>query len=67
LHLQNDFWIGSYPVVDIFLTADIKTLNVFLKMSHINEGLTDPGYFVTPFYPGMRTSFIFGIKWMFFD
>lgn len=66
-YLQNDFWIRTYPVVDVFLTADIKSLNVFLKMSHLNEGLTDPGYFVTPYYPGMRTSFIFGIKWMFFD
>ncbi|MHC2992617.1 hypothetical protein OB13_13885 [Pontibacter sp. HJ8] len=67
LPLQNQFLIRTYPVIDVFLTADIKNLNVFLKMSHINEGLTDPGYFVTPYYPGMQTSFIFGIKWMFFD
>lgn len=66
-HLQNGFVVKSYSLLDVFLNADIKSLNVFLKMSHINEGLTAPGYFVTPYYPGMRTSFIFGIKWMFFD
>lgn len=66
-HLQNTFTIQPYPVTDVFITADIKSLNVFLKMSNIASDLTAPGYFTTPFYPGMRTSFVFGIKWMFFD
>jgi hypothetical protein len=66
-YLQNDFMITRYPVIDVFINADIKTLNVFLKMSHVNNELWEPGYFVTPGYPGMRRSFIFGLKWMFFD
>ncbi|MFD2515689.1 putative porin [Pontibacter locisalis] len=75
-YLQNDFLIGSYPVIDVFINADIKTFNVFLKMSHVNDELWEQGYIVTPgslspqpngFYPGMRRSFVFGIKWMFFD
>ena len=67
-YLQDEFLIKTYPVIDVFLNADIKSLNIFLKMSHVNEGLMqDPGYFVTPYYPGMRRSFIFGVKWMFFD
>ncbi|MBD1396254.1 hypothetical protein H9Q13_03670 [Pontibacter sp. JH31] len=66
-YLQNGFEIRTYPVTDVFINADIKSLNVFLKMSNIATGLTAPGYFTTPFYPGMRTSFVFGIKWMFFD
>ncbi|WP_299986240.1 putative porin [uncultured Pontibacter sp.] len=66
-HLQNDFTIQPYPVTDVFITADIKNLNVFLKMANIASDLTAPGYFSTPYYPGMRTSFVFGIKWMFFD
>lgn len=66
-HLQNDFTIEPYPIADVFITADIKSLNVFLKMSNIVSDLTAPGYFTTPYYPGMQTSFVFGIKWMFFD
>nr|WP_255749456.1 putative porin [Pontibacter liquoris] len=66
-YLQNDFKLDTYPVIDVFLTADIKNVNVFLKMSHANFDLWQPGYFATPYYPGMRRSFIFGIKWMFFD
>lgn len=66
-YLQNDFPVTTYPVFDVFLNADIKTVNVFLKMSHANFGLQEPGYFVTPYYPGLRRSFTFGLKWMFFD
>ncbi|MDX5480893.1 MAG: putative porin [Hymenobacteraceae bacterium] len=66
-YLQNEFELKTYPVIDVFLNADIKTLNVFLKMSHVNYDLWEPVYFTTPYYPGMRRSFTFGIKWMFFD
>jgi hypothetical protein len=66
-YIQNRFNLPTYPVVDVFLNADIKTLNVFVKMSHANYELQERGYFVTPFYPGLRRSFTFGVKWMFFD
>lgn len=66
-YLQNQFPVQNYPVIDVFLNADIKTLNVFVKMSHANFEFPEPGYFVTPFYPGLRRSFTFGVKWMFFD
>jgi hypothetical protein len=66
-YLQNDVFVKTYPVFDVFLTADIKTLNVFLKMSHVNYDIWAPGYFATPYYPGLRRSFVFGLKWMFFD
>lgn len=66
-YLQNEFMLKTYPVLDVFLNADIKTLNIFVKMSHVNFQLQEPGYFVTPYYPGMRRSFTFGVKWMFFD
>ena len=66
-YLQDGFLLEAYPVVDVFITADIKSLNVFLKLAHANEGLNGPGYFTAPYYPGMRRSFIFGVKWMFYD
>lgn len=66
-YTQDLFTVENYPVIDFFIAADIKSLNVFLKLAHANEGLNGPGYFSTPYYPGMRRSFIFGIKWQFFD
>jgi hypothetical protein len=66
-YLQNQFTVSSYPVVDFFITADIKNFNVFLKMAHVNQGYPEDGYFTSPYYTGMKRSFIFGLKWMFFD
>lgn len=66
-YVQNEFEVQAYPVADVFINADIKSLNLFLKMSHVNYGLMDPVYFLTPYYPGLRRSFVFGVKWMFFD
>src|SRR6478735_5243963 len=66
-YLQNSFPVEGYPVFDVFVTADIKKVNIFLKFEHVNEGLNGAGYFTTPYYPGMRRSFIFGLKWQFFD
>ena len=66
-YLQNDYQTSFYPVVDLFLTADIKAVNLFVKLQHANEQLLAPGYIVTPLYPGMRRSFVFGVKWIFFD
>ncbi len=66
-YLQNVLTTKNYPVFDVFLNADIKTVNVFVKMAHVNYGIWEPGYFETPGYPGLRRSFTFGLKWMFFD
>ncbi len=66
-YLQDQFTVEDYPVIDVFIAADIKTINLFIKLAHANEGMFGPGYFTTPYYPGMRRSFIFGAKWQFFD
>jgi hypothetical protein len=66
-HLQNTFPAYAYPVVDLFLAADIKAVNLFIKVHHLNQGLGAPGYIVTPIYPGMQRSIMLGLKWMFFD
>ncbi|MEJ8756598.1 putative porin [Pontibacter sp. H259] len=66
-YLQDFYTTKAYPVFDVFLTADIKTVNVFVKMAHVNYDIWEPGYYETPGYPGLRRSFTFGVKWMFFD
>ncbi|WP_176956078.1 putative porin [Catalinimonas alkaloidigena] len=66
-YLQNDFLVESYPIVDLFMNARIKRVNLFLKLSQINQGYPANGYFMTPYYPGMQRSFVFGVHWQFFD
>ncbi|QMU31508.1 hypothetical protein HUW48_09685 [Adhaeribacter radiodurans] len=66
-YLQNTFLLPSYPVIDAFITADIKSLNIFIKMAHVNQGFPRDGYFTTPIYLGQPRNLTFGIRWMFFD
>jgi hypothetical protein len=64
---QNYFTIRNYPVVDVFFTADIKTVSVFLKVAYVNQGIMHDGYFTTPYYTGYPRRFQFGVKWNFFN
>nr|WP_281367925.1 putative porin [Rufibacter quisquiliarum] len=68
-HLQNSFLITRYPTFDVFLNTDIKTVNLFLKLSHINNITSgwEQGYFTTPYYAANPFSFQFGVKWNFYD
>ncbi|QHL86453.1 hypothetical protein GU926_02950 [Nibribacter ruber] len=68
-YLQNEFKITQYPVLDLFLNADIKTVNLFLKLSNLNavSSSWEPGYFTTPIYSANPFSFIFGVRWNFYD
>ncbi len=67
-YLQNETLLPAYPQVDVFFAADLKNVNVFLKIAHANYGLNNKnGYSLTPGYPQLRRSVTFGVKWMFFD
>ncbi|MCC3158911.1 putative porin [Hymenobacter sp. 15J16-1T3B] len=66
-YVQDHFTSRGVAVADVFLTADIKTVSVFLKMAYVNQGLPEAGYFPTPFYTGNPRSFQIGLKWNFFD
>jgi len=64
---QDHFTIRNYPVVDVFFSADIKAVSVFLKAAYANQGILDNGYFTTPYYTGYPRRFQFGVKWNFFN
>lgn len=66
-HLQDDFEVYSYPILDLFVNFRIKHLSMFFKFSHWNEHFYLPGYFATPYYPGPSKAFDIGVKWHFFD
>jgi len=66
-YLQDKILIGNYQVYDVWIAAKIKRLNAFLKMEHINEGLSGNWYFLAPHYPMYPTVLRFGIKWSFYN
>lgn len=66
-HLQNDFLVDRYLIADAFASFRINRVRLLLKMSHINEGLGVPGYYITPRYLGLQRTFSFGVYWPLFD
>ncbi|SHJ24050.1 Putative porin [Hymenobacter daecheongensis DSM 21074] len=67
-YLQDAFTIRNYPLVDVYLNTDIKTVSLFLKMAYVNQYLLNKdGYFTTPYYTGLPRRFQFGLRWQFFD
>jgi hypothetical protein len=66
-YVQNDFTIGSYAVANAFISADISSASIFLKVAYLNQGLYSDGYFTTPYYTGYPRRFQFGVRWRFFS
>ena len=64
---QDHFTIRNYPVVDVFFSADIKAVSVFLKVAYVNQGILNNGYYTTPYYTGYPRRLQFGVKWNFFN
>ena len=66
-HLQNEFLVDRYVAADAFASLRINRVRLILKLSHFNEGLGVPGYYVTPRYLGLQRTFNFGVYWPLFD
>ncbi len=66
-YVQDHFTIRNYAVANAFFSADIKTVDVFLKVSYLNEGIFYGGYFTTPYYTAYPRRFTLGIKWNFYN
>lgn len=66
-HLQDEKDIGNYPFVDVFVNARIQRFRFFLRMEHVNQGLTGYQYFTVPNQPFDPRVFKFGLGWFFFD
>ena len=64
---QDHFTIRNYAVADLFFSADIKAVSVFLKVAYLNQGILHNGYFTTPYYTGYPRRFQFGLRWNFFS
>ncbi len=65
--VQDAQLVRSYPQIDLFGAADLKNVNIFIRVAHINQGWPRNGYAVTAGYPQLQRSLTFGIKWLFFD
>ena len=57
--------LKTYPVLDFFVNAKIKTVRIFLKVTNLTSA--GGGYFSAYAYPAADITFQAGVKWRFFE
>lgn len=66
-HIQNVQAVEGALLADVYANMRVNRVRFFLKMSHANQGLFGPGYYVSPGFPQIQRGFCFGVDWLLFD
>ncbi|KYG74699.1 putative beta-barrel porin [Roseivirga ehrenbergii] len=66
-YLQNDFENDAFIKADLFLNFKVENFHFFVKSAHINQGITSDGYFLTPYYTGVKRTLDMGVRWSFYN
>lgn len=68
-HLQDEYNVGGYPFLDVFLTIRIKRTRIFVSYNNLLYGLRFIGnnYFTAYNYPMKPRNFRVGLVWTFYD
>ena len=64
---QNSNKIGNYPYLDFYASAQVLTMELYIRFEHLNEGLSGNRYYATPLYPNNPRFFRFGVNWRLFN
>lgn len=69
----SQFYVGeatvykSTPIIDVFVKANLKRANIFLKYDYVNQGWPSQGYYTVNRYPMQDALLKFGVSWNFYD
>lgn len=66
-YVQDNYKVGYYPRIDVFINTHLKRAQIFLKYEHFNAGKSLHKSNAIPGYPPMNKSLKFGISWNMFD
>jgi len=69
-HLQDpdaSVAIGGYPIVNVYANLQLKRTRIFIMMHHVNAGMGNKNYFLSPHYPMNQNILKFGVSWNFYD
>ncbi|QJW89413.1 putative porin [Spirosoma taeanense] len=66
-YLQNKQRVEGYVLADLYANLRVNRTRLFVKLTHANQGVLQPGYFVAPEFLQMRRGFAFGVDWYLFD
>lgn len=58
---------STYPIVDVWTTATLKRVNLFLSYNFLNQHLWPRGYYTVRRYPMYNANFRLGVRWKFYD
>jgi len=64
---KNPVTFQSKPIADVFLKANLKRANLFVKYDFVNQGLFQKGYYTVNRYPMQDALLKFGVYWNFYD
>lgn len=68
-HLQDQYTLGGFPFLDVFLAFKIARTRFFLSYNNLLHGRSFIGnnYFTTPRYPMKPRNMRFGLIWLFYN
>lgn len=66
-YLQNEKKYGNFPYIDAYANLRLKRTTVFFKMINIGTRFLNGEYITSPNYPMPRSTFRFGVSWVFYD
>jgi hypothetical protein len=66
-YLQNGFYTGNFPYLDVYLNARIRPASFFVKIENVLAGIAGNNFALIQGYYQPQSAFRFGLKWMFFD
>ena len=64
---DNRVKTGNYPWVNVYADFFLKHARFFVMFSHVNKGMFNKNYFLTPHYPTNSAVLRFGVSWNFFN
>ena len=59
--------IGGFPIVDIFINSQVKSMELYVSTHHIAQGYFINDSFLAGNYPLISRTFQFGVNWRLFD
>lgn len=69
----SQFYVGdalvfdSKPIVDVWVKANLRRANLFVKYDYANQGILSQGYYTVNRYPMQDALIKFGVSWNFYD
>ena len=64
---QEHTLLPGYTVLDAFVFAKVRTMDLFLTYEHLNAAWSLPNYYAAPGVPFRDGVLRFGFTWNFFD